>query len=202
MPPCNPAVTATGDCQTLIHTVTLTKSPEACADDAREVSVLYAPGVEGPYQIVSRFSWAAWTGDTVLTFDLSGSVYTQAGCYAVTVTDTLGNTSEPDAGICVDYCPSLIMSNIFTPNDDAVNDILRPASYRDVVLREFVIYDRWGRPMHTETGGDISRLWDGIQDMTGKPAEAGVYYYYLRYEELGLNGNRSLELTGWVTLLR
>ena len=77
-----------------------------------------------------------------------------AGCYTATATDTLGNESTVSAASCIDFCPSLVMANVFSPNDDGINDILRPVQFQDVILKEIHIYDRWGRLVYQTTGAD------------------------------------------------
>jgi gliding motility-associated-like protein len=124
-----------------------------------------------------------------------------AGCWALQARDTLGNLSEPTEPYCTEFCPLLIMANIFSPNEDGINDVFRPVDFKDVVLREIRIYDRWGRLMHVGTG-DIANLWNGTTDFSGANAKEGVYYYHMQYEELAVTGNVPRELTGWVTLVR
>jgi len=200
-PPCNPDVLAVGSCETLRHEVRITKSSLGCDSDAETFTLYFANNVNGPYNVVATFPYDDFGADTLLVYAFSSNNPAYAGCYAVTVTDTLGNESVLSEGVCVDYCPALIMGNVFSPNADGINDLFRPRVWQDVRLRECRIYDRWGRVMATTTG-DIDRLWDGVRESSGRPAPAGVYYYHLSYEELGLGGNTLREITGWVTLLR
>ena len=93
------------------------------------------------------------------------------------------------------------MSNVFTPNLDNVNDVLVPVRHRDVRLVNFEIYDRWGRQVH-QTSNELSFLWNGVVDFSGKNAPEGVYYYVIVYDELSIIENKRQILKGWVTLLR
>ncbi|MEZ4824728.1 MAG: gliding motility-associated C-terminal domain-containing protein [Bacteroidia bacterium] len=199
-PPCPPDLSALGDCQTLSHTVSVSKPLLPCDGDEDYISVLFSNNPAGPFREVSRLDYNRFGQDTVLTFTFGNDLDAYAGCYAVTATDTLGNTSALSDPYCIDFCPSLIMANVFSPNGDGINDVFKPKYYRDVILKEFRVYDRWGRLMHTART-DIGVLWEG-EAFDGKEAREGVYYYYIRYEELGLAGNTTGELTGWVTLMR
>lgn len=199
-PPCPPMVEAEGDCDNRIYTVRVTKDDPSCAGDTDFLTVKFGNSPVGPFREVVRLEYESFGVDTTLTITgLQGSDF--AGCYVVTATDTLGNESVVSAPACIDFCPSLIMSNVFTPNNDGTNDFLKPAQYQDVILKQIDIYDRWGRLMYQNTT-NLEQLWDGSVDFSNKPAVEGVYYYYLRYEELGLSGNTVRELKGWVSLFR
>ncbi|MEM9985777.1 MAG: gliding motility-associated C-terminal domain-containing protein, partial [Bacteroidota bacterium] len=200
-PPCPPTIVGEGDCETLLHTLTVTKTESDCANDASFFTLLFANNEEGPYRELRRIDYQDFGSDTMLLIRFEDRGEEFAGCYAVTITDSLGNTSDPGTPYCVDFCPSLTMSNVFTPNGDGFNDVLRPAENRDVVLVECIILDRWGRQM-ARTTGSITELWDGREQRTGRPAAVGTYYYLLRYEERSLGGNVPVTLKGFITLLR
>lgn len=201
VPPCTPMLLVSGDCETLIHTITITKNMDICGNDTDVLRLFFSPTPDGNFAPVSQFAYNAFDLDTTLIFNFESNAAAFAGCYAITATDTLGNVSELSEPQCVEFCPDLEMGNVFTPNEDGINDYFTPVFYRDVQLVEFLVYDRWGRLMHTNNA-DIEVLWSGRIDGSGKPAAEGVYYYYIRYEELGLSSNIPRELKGWVTLMR
>ncbi|MEM7510629.1 MAG: gliding motility-associated C-terminal domain-containing protein, partial [Bacteroidota bacterium] len=200
-PPCNPMMTATSDCETFTHTVTVTKQNELCDEDGQSITLYYALTDQGPFEPVATFSYASFGADTVITFVFDERDQNFSGCYAINATDFLGNTSQLSDTTCLEFCPGLEMGNVFSPNDDGINDYFTPLFYRDVVIRDLKIYDRWGRLMHTNTT-DIEILWDGEVDSNGNDAADGTYYYYMIYEELGLTENVVRELKGWVSLIR
>ncbi len=200
-PPCTPDISSLGDCDAQAHMVTITKSNEDCADETMTITVLFSSRIEGPYMPVEVLDYAMMGQETTLTFPVTDGARTFAGCYVVTATDSFGNVSELSSPTCIDYCPQLEMSNVFSPNQDGINDLFLPKSYRDVRLVEIILFDRWGVEVH-RTRNEISRLWDGIIDSNGKEASDGVYYYYIVYDELGLTENRRQEQKGWVMLLR
>ncbi len=200
-PPCFPEFAAQGDCNNSTHIITITKNMEICENDGDEIVLYFRDrDVDNvPYIERARFAYGDFGLDTTLVFSVEEGA-SLAGCYAITTSDTSGNVSDFSPARCIEFCPGLMMSNIFTPNGDGVNDFFTPVFFRDVVLREIVIIDRWGNEVHTSQE-DISRLWDGRVN-EGSMAKDGVYYYYIRYEELNVEGNIPQEAKGWVTLLR
>ncbi|HQQ95414.1 MAG TPA: PKD domain-containing protein [Bacteroidia bacterium] len=93
---------------------------------------------------------------------------------------------------CLDK--DLFIPNTFTPNNDGVNDVLL---VRGLKVEEFyfAVYNRWGE-MVFETH-DRKQGWDGSYN--GKPADVGVFGYYLKVTCLG--GEEAF-LKGNVTLIR
>ncbi|MEL6653022.1 MAG: gliding motility-associated C-terminal domain-containing protein, partial [Bacteroidota bacterium] len=201
--PCPPAVTASGNCDELKHDIVVTRSEQDCANDTESITILFANNVAGPYTEVVSYQYTDFDANGEIRFErlFEDGSNTFAGCYVVTATDTLGNTSELSEAFCIDFCPRLELPNIFTPNGDGFNDIFKPVSFQDVSLREFIVFDRWGRRMYTNTS-NIGELWLGQIDFSNQEAAEGVYYYYIRYDELGINGNVTREAKGWVTLAR
>jgi gliding motility-associated-like protein len=89
----------------------------------------------------------------------------------------------------------ITVPNIFTPNNDSINDVFRPISFGIVSMNVWV-YDRFGTLM---THWDRPKgFWDG-RNTSGDPLSAGVYFYVL--EAAGFDG-RSYKLKGNVSLLR
>ncbi|MFA5541522.1 MAG: gliding motility-associated C-terminal domain-containing protein, partial [Bacteroidales bacterium] len=73
--------------------------------------------------------------------------------------------------------PNIFVANIFTPNGDGKNDILRvEGDFIENIY--FAIFDRWGEKVF-ETK-DKNKGWDGKH--RGKECIQGVYYYRLEVE--------------------
>jgi len=112
--------------------------------------------------------------------------------YQVVVTDLdNGCTTTTHVFVTVlDICerPYVFFPNVFSPNGDDVNDVLKVES---VVVDEvfFVIYNRWGEKVFE--GNSVDSAWDGTHN--GEAVCTDVYGYYLRarcvngkvYEEKG-----------------
>jgi gliding motility-associated-like protein len=68
----------------------------------------------------------------------------------------------------------LVLANVFTPNNDGINDTFR--SPNDAV--EICIYNRWGIKIF---GSKEKFDWNGNSD-ANEPCSAGVYYYIIQTE--------------------
>lgn len=95
----------------------------------------------------------------------------------------------------------LYIPNIFTPNDDGINDFFR--FYSSVSLREvpeFLIFDRWGNKVYEEKNiidpNNFSG-WDGT--FNNSQVVSGVYSYYLI--AVFVDGSEQL-YKGSVTIIR
>ncbi|MEM7372648.1 MAG: PKD domain-containing protein [Bacteroidota bacterium] len=119
--------------------------------------------------------------------------YEQAGSYMVSLT-------IKDAGGCLDQysygpfevaIPDVLIPNIFSPNEDGINDVFQ-VRYTGVETFMLEVFDRWGRRMYGPVNAS-SMAWDGRLS-NGSEAHEGVYYYTVRI------GDKSY--TGHVTLLR
>ncbi len=199
VPPCTPDILAAGDCARQAHEIIITKNEDECASLTQTITVLFASRVEGPYLPVESLDYAPMDEVTTLSYQVTDGARTFAGCYVVTATDSFGNVSLLSPPSCIDFCPKLTMSNVFTPNGDGINDVFIPVEQRDVRLVEIVIFDRWGVEAH-RSRNEISRLWDG--STRGHPANEGTYYYIITYDELGLVENERKQMKGWVLLMR
>lgn len=63
--------------------------------------------------------------------------------------------------------------NIFTPNDDGINDSFKPLNEQANYLEEINILNRWGNEVTTLK---FPFVWDGL-DLNGEKVSNGVYYY-------------------------
>jgi len=108
------------------------------------------------------------------------------GCTAIT------NVFVTVLNICEK--PYVFFPNVFSPNGDGRNDILKVES---VVVDEvyFAIYNRWGEKVFE--GNSVDSAWDGTHN--GKAVSTDVYGYYLRAR--CVNGE-VYEDKGNVTVLR
>lgn len=125
----------------------------------------------------------------------------EAGVYSLTVTNADGCTDSEQAQVRVQEALHVYVPNIFSPNDDGVNEFA--AIYGDeniVQVRFFQIYDRWGDLVFQRNGFVPSQEnmgWNG--DFRGKPAPMGVYTWFA---EIEFTEQRRLLIKGNITLLR
>jgi len=125
-----------------------------------------------PYAIVSR------TGYITL------EVTTRQGCRA---TDSIYLSTKP--------CCDVFLPTAFSPNADGRNDVFRIRSNGFHTVHAFRVVNRWGQIVWS--AGQQSNGWDGT--IEGKPAEQGVYMYYLKYT---CSDGNIYEKTGEVTIVR
>ncbi|WP_235296023.1 PKD domain-containing protein [Portibacter marinus] len=100
----------------------------------------------------------------------------------------------------IDQCQEAIntigVPNIFSPNEDGVNDYLNIDPTIFVDIQSIDIYDRWGHKMfHSQS---VLDAWDG--NYKGSPATPGVYTYKLT-AQCPNNGGKLIK-SGDVTLIR
>ncbi|MDB9882347.1 PKD domain-containing protein [Bacteroidia bacterium] len=97
----------------------------------------------------------------------------------------------------VDYIKELKLYNVFTPNEDGVNDefIMDAVNYKSYSLK---IYNRWGEQIFSSI--DPSVGWNGKKDNLGHKLPAATYFYVLKCH---FNCERSEQLIeGIVELIR
>ena len=93
--------------------------------------------------------------------------------YTVTVTDSAGCSDDAQVLIEVE---EFEVPNVFSPNGDGINDILKLNYYGD---REYdiYIYDRWGVKVFETEDPEIN--WNGKLMNTGTECQSGPYYMIL-----------------------
>jgi gliding motility-associated-like protein len=122
-------------------------------------------------------------------------IVTQPGTY--TIEGWLdGCYNQNSINIRLEECEAeLLMPNVFTPNNDHINDLLTPISNEGIVEMDFQIFDRNGKKLFQTHNTLIN--WDGTHNKLDVPS--GLYYWYLQY--LDRNGNNGM-LKGYLSLLR
>lgn len=121
--------------------------------------------------------------------------------YTVYGKSTLGCSDSATVRVVVDsLIPVSIMPSAFSPNGDGINDIFKPFFVNETgyKIQEFKIFNRYGHVVYT-AGGVLNAGWNGNYFNRDKPAEAGVYFYYINV--IFVNG-KELKMKGDVTLIR
>ncbi len=100
--------------------------------------------------------------------------------YVVTMEDIYGCVIEDEIIIRVDRTTKLYAPNIFTPDDDGINDkwILYSAENVDLI-NEIYVYNRWGEKVWENFNvntGDESEGWDGT--FKGEAVNPAVFAWY------------------------
>ena len=114
--------------------------------------------------------------------------------YALTVTDTAAGGCVARDTLRIQNVPckeDFEIPNVFTPNNDGMNDLFAVKNLCAGYKFEMSIYNRWGGLISSTRSNNIG--WDG-KTITGEPAPAGTYYYVILIH--------AKPYTGFVQLLR
>ncbi len=141
-----------------------------------------------------------WSYNDVPTTDVSYSAiknYTASGSYSVTLIEygSLGCNDTSVYAFRLSDSSGVTIPNIFTPNNDSINDIFRPIA-RGIEKMNVWIYSRYGTFIYS--WDKPHGFWDGYTS-SGEPCAAGIYFCVL--EATGFDG-KSYKLKGSVTLVK
>ena len=114
--------------------------------------------------------------------------------YRYYITDSNGCVYYDSILIMVQQCTNLQIPNIFTPNNDGINDFFHVQNILVDDLKKLVIFNRWGQIVYSSN--DINGMWDGT--FKGKPLENDVYTFILE----GICDGAEFIESGSITLLR
>lgn len=206
VPPCPPVLAVSNDCELSVvnlnpdelKNILVWNNPNnSCADDVIGYNIYFAEVSGAAFNLLATVSFA---DDTVY---IHNNLTSLAGCYAVTAVDSFNNESLYSNIVCMDNCPTYILPNVFTPNNDGHNDYFTPfMPYLFIDRIDIKIFNRWGNLVFESTDPDI--LWDGNDQKSGKPVSEGVYHYVCEVFEVRLQGVVKIEkpLSGYIHLIR
>lgn len=97
--------------------------------------------------------------------------------YTITATSDDGCMTRSEVIVNVEKTNSFIISNIYTPNEDRVNDYIRYYAGKDVKeILYLKIYDRWGNLVFQKENLEIGLIdQDWNTTFNGQPLSQGVY---------------------------
>ena len=144
----------------------------------------------------ANYSGGIWTGDFIDssgTFDPSTATL---GYHQIIYT-IIGICEDADTIIIEIRDCSLWLPNVFSPNNDGLNDYFKVIGiHGELQSFLFTIYDRWGEIVY-ESEDPNGTGWDGIYK--GKPMNSAVFAY--RVVGIFMDGHEAV-LSGTVTLTR
>ncbi len=150
-------------------------------------------------RITSFWNFGNSTYSTTTAAGISPSaLYTSPGTYTVKLFAFKGNCNAvATQTLRVDLPSTLIIPNIFTPNNDKVNDVffLQANNLSEI---QMTITDRWGHQVFDLLSHTGNVLWDG-KTPAGQDAAEGVYFYTLK--AIGTDGE-NYDQKGTITLMR
>lgn len=123
----------------------------------------------------SRFDQITWsdgsTGPT-LSVQAPGLYWAEGQSGGCTVRDSVVFIEFERNCDCKVFLP-----NVFSPNDDGINDVFSPQSPCKIEDYELLIANRWGQLVFRTQ--DPNEGWNGISRQ--QMAQPGVYIYWMRY---------------------
>lgn len=177
----------------IIHT-----APEALINTVSQTGVIpLSVEISNSSQNATSYDWNFGNGSVLSTTDLSSvsMLYPNAGIYQVTMVASNANcTDTASLTIITTNEVSLETANVFTPNNDGVNDEFK-FKMENISEIDLTIFNRWGHLVHSIT--NVNDSWNGITD--GKEANDGVYFY--TYTAKGLQ-DVNFEGQGFIHLIR
>ncbi|MCB0736796.1 MAG: gliding motility-associated C-terminal domain-containing protein [Bacteroidetes bacterium] len=197
IPPCPPVIKAEANCDAFENSITWTFDDLACAFDVIKYNIYFQNRGIGNFELAGSIDGTADLREYLDQRDTLN--YSLAGCYYVTAVDSYFNESVKSNIVCVDNCPEYRLPNVMTPNNDGFNDTYTPFPYRFIDSVKFTVYNRWGQEVFYTENPDIN--WDGKEAKKGNALLPGVYFYYIEYEELLLNENKTVKKTGTIHIL-
>ncbi len=134
-------------------------------------------------QLGNGFQTHVWDmGDgTTRTGNLVVHTYTTPGVYTITLTstDSICNVIlvvKKEVFVSIEFDETKLMPNVFTPNGDGTNDLLKiisPEMLNTVSSFNIIIFNRWGDVVFSSD--DYRFTWDGLFE--NKEVSDGVYLW-------------------------
>ncbi|HYJ65422.1 MAG TPA: gliding motility-associated C-terminal domain-containing protein, partial [Parafilimonas sp.] len=121
--------------------------------------------------------------------------------YTLTATNAFGCTAS-DSIILVALCnkQSIYIPNTFSPNNDGINDVFYPRANGSLLVKSFIIFNRWGQVVFERRNvyaNGSANGWDGkYKNILQKP---DVYVYIM---ELQCANDETFIQRGNITLIR
>ena len=100
--------------------------------------------------------------------------------YLLTVKTAEGCTDTASVKVTIFDGSAVYVPNAFTPNNDGLNDVLKPYMIGIKSLYYFTVYNRWGQKVFSTNS--INEGWNGFSQ--GKIYEAGSYVWVLKAVDL------------------
>lgn len=189
-------VAETDGCPPLEETITITVTPtvemelpadfEVNVDQAFEIIPVITPAGNFP----ETYFWMWPNGSSSDPILMQESI-------DETTTYVLDYTFGPNCGVVTDSVTVILVDydvpNVFSPNDDGVNDLFRVVHSGTIDVKMFNVYNRWGQLVYESRNNEG---WDGRHN--GKLAPSDVYVYHVIFEL----GGTEFDERGDLTLLR
>jgi gliding motility-associated-like protein len=115
--------------------------------------------------------------------------------YVITATNDAGCKDVDSVFIHVNAIDGIYMPTAFTPGNDGLNDIIKPAVGFRFTLKEFSIFNRWGQKLFSTAERD--KGWDG--KLSGRLQSTGSYVWIIKVTD---EQKKIIEKKGTFLLIR
>jgi gliding motility-associated-like protein len=195
-PPCSPTLSLEADCPSGYIKVIWNDITKVCeeSDDVDSYELYHRPTVADEYTLRAIFKQGQdkeyiTQGNTLVS-----------GCFAMAAIDLSLNKSKLSTDFCMDNCPIYELPNVFTPNNDKVNDNFQAVRVRQIFEINLSVFDRWGNLVYKTN--DPYFKWNGMSIVTNQEVSEGVFFYVCEVFEPRLRGITKRIIKGNVTMLR
>jgi gliding motility-associated-like protein len=197
--PCPPTLQAEADCELKHSELTWQYyGDSSCASDITNFRIYFSKQLTNNYELIKEIDNSSQRSYIDLRNELS---YSLAGCYVITAVDSYDNESPYSNEVCVDNCPVYDLPNVFTPNNDGVNDTLVPLNGAQFIEKIYInIFNRWGDLVYKTDDPRIR--WDGKNWETHEDCTDGTYFYVCEIYEIYLNGTKVRAVSGTINIFR
>ncbi len=166
------------------------QAPQDVQIDAGQTVQLYVTGGG------NTFIWtpATWLSDSSIANPIAtpGNNVT----YKVVVRNDAGCSDSDYVSIKVLPFPGIYMPTGFTPNNDGLNDFIKPIITKEFSLQEFSVYNRWGQKIFSTSQKEVG--WNG--KLGGLVQDSGVYIWIIN--AVDLRTSNKIKQKGTFVILR
>jgi gliding motility-associated-like protein len=148
---------------------------------------------------ISKYYWDFGNGQTSTLESPDTVIYNTPGTYSPSLVfnDRMNLIITKSQYITVQAAEDVIsISNVFSPNDDGINDIFLVTTQAEVPLK-MNIFTRAGILVYKTEGTSLT--WNGYA-ASGQKLSAGIYFYTI--EALGADPNKLYNKTGFFYMYR
>lgn len=146
-------------------------------------------------QYASTYLWNFGDGSSASSIN-AAHTYTTEGVYKVELIAYFATCSDTSyKWLYITDKLVVDIPNVFTPNDDDVNDLWFVFS-QGAINMHLEIYNRYGVKVFENKGVGVQ--WDG-RTISGEPVPTGTYFYVLKVTDVF---NNVTQYKGYITLLR
>jgi gliding motility-associated-like protein len=131
---------------------------------------------ESARDTITSYEWNFGNWTAIRTESSPTITYNLEGTRTVICTINGVSTIEAVDLITVRNCDSLVATNVFTPNDDNLNDYFEVKT-DGLITYSFSVYTRAGTLVYKSESPSI--IWDG-RSLSGQKMKNGIYYYIIR----------------------